>query len=198
MNRGTRALGTIAVMLLGWPALAQQSSFVPVTPCRVVDTRNPAGALAGPALAPRSPRTFPIADSTCLPPGASAMAYAVNVTIVPPGATPGKLNLNSPVGFVTVWPSGQPMPVASTINSWLGTVAANFAIVQAGFAGALDVYSTDKTDIIIDLAGYFTPIPANTVTYGRGLMSVTMPGPDGGQSVEVLVDSTVYPIPGKP
>ena len=34
-------------------------AFVPVTPCRVEDTRNPTGTFGGPALAANSSRSFP-------------------------------------------------------------------------------------------------------------------------------------------
>lgn len=168
-----------------------QSTLIPITPCRMVDTRNPVGPLGGPILVARIPRTFPILSGTCLPTSVKPAAYAINVTIVPPGATPRKLNLSNPVGFVTVWPTGQTMPIASTLNSWLGTVAANFAVIASGAAGSIDVYATDPCDLIIDVMGYYVRTDS-ILTYGLGLMTVTFPDPDGGPSTtQVLIDTTV-------
>ena len=113
--------------------------FVPVTPCRVVDTRG-----AGGPLFARSSRSFPIPLSVCGIP-ATAQAYSLNVTAVPQG----------PLSFLTLWPSGEPQPVVSTLNSFGGTVVANAAIVPAGTNGAVSVYVSDESDVILDIDGYF-------------------------------------------
>ena len=59
-------------------------TFVPVTPCRVADTRNPAGAFGGPFIAAQGTREFDIPNSACNIP-ATAQAYSVNATVVPHG-----------------------------------------------------------------------------------------------------------------
>src|SRR5207248_8141064 len=56
--------------------------FVPVTPCRVVDTRGPNGPFGGPFLSGGSSRAFAVPNSACGIP-AAAQAYSVNVTVVP-------------------------------------------------------------------------------------------------------------------
>jgi hypothetical protein len=38
-----------------------------------------------------------------------------------------------------------------------GTVVANAAIVPAGKGGAIDVYVTNPTHVILDINGYFAP-----------------------------------------
>jgi uncharacterized repeat protein (TIGR01451 family) len=98
--------------------------FVPVTPCRVADTRNPNGPFGGPSLIAMATRDFLIPNSACGIPS-SASAYSLNVTVVPPG----------PLGYLTVWPSGQPLPLASTLNSLDGRTKANAVIVPAGTGG---------------------------------------------------------------
>ncbi len=118
--------------------------FVPVTPCRVADTRVPAGQFGGPTMTAGSTRSFPIPQGGCSIP-ASAQAYSVNVTVVPDG----------PLGFLSLWPTGQPQPVASTLNSWGGIVVANAAIVPAGTGGAVSVFVSNDTDVILDVNGYF-------------------------------------------
>src|SRR6202142_4072942 len=118
--------------------------FVPVTPCRVVDTRRAGGTFGGPTLAARSNRSFPIPSSGCGIPG-TAEAYSLNVTVVPAGL----------LSYLTLWPAGQPQPNVSTLNSFAGTVVANAAIVPAGTNGAVSVYVSDESDVILDIDGYF-------------------------------------------
>jgi len=118
--------------------------FYPVTPCRVADTRNAAGAFGGPVMSGGSTRVFPIPSSACGIPG-SAQAYSLNLTVAPSG----------PLGWLTAWPTGQAQPWVSTLNSSNGAILANAAIVPAGTNGAVSVYVSDTTHVIIDINGYF-------------------------------------------
>ncbi len=120
-------------------------SFKPVTPCRVVDTRRPVGPLGAPSLAAGAIRSFTVPGACGIP--AQAQAYSVNLTVVPHGT----------LGYVTMWPTGQPQPNASTLNSPDGRVKSNAAIVPAGTGGAVSVFATDNTDAILDINGYFVP-----------------------------------------
>ncbi len=54
-----------------------------------------------------------------------------------------------------MWPTGQSQPVVSTLNDQTGTIVANAAIVPAGTNGAVTVFSTDDTQLLIDINGYF-------------------------------------------
>ena len=135
-------------------------AFYPLTPCRVADTRNPNGPLGGPSLSGGEQRDFPVQESSCnIPSG--AQAYSMNFTIVPKG---GK-----PLGYLTVWPAGQSMPLASTLNDVTGTIVANAAIVPGGTGGDIDAYVTDDTDLVIDVDGYFAAPGAD------GLSLYTLP-----------------------
>jgi hypothetical protein len=120
--------------------------FFPLTPCRIVDTRSTqpsTGAFGPPGLSPYLARAFPISTSPCL--SGSEQAYALNITVVPPGA----------LDFLSVWPVGQSYPGVSTLNSPGGSVLANAAIVPAGANGGIDVLVSDATDVIIDIDGKF-------------------------------------------
>jgi sugar lactone lactonase YvrE len=119
--------------------------FIPVTPCRVADTRWPAGPFGGPIVGLNNSRDFIVPNSGCGIP-ATAQAYSLNLTVVPSGA----------IGYAEIWPTGQPQPVASLLNSD-GRVKANAAIVPAGTNGAVTVYSSDPTQVIVDINGYFVP-----------------------------------------
>ncbi len=119
-------------------------TFYPLAPCRMVDTRNPAGPLGAPSLAPDSSRSFPILSSPCGAPP-SAQAYSLNFTAVPSGI----------LGYLTAWPSGQAQPLASSLNDPNGINVANAVIVPSGAGGAVSAFVTDQTDLLIDINGYF-------------------------------------------
>jgi hypothetical protein len=118
--------------------------FVPVSPCRVVDTRLAAGPLEGPIMKAQQARSFPLATGNCGIP-ADALAYALNATVVPVG----------PLGYLTMWPTGSEQPLVSTLNSLDGRIKANAAIVAAGAGGSINAFVTDAAHLILDVNGYF-------------------------------------------
>ncbi len=126
---------------------AQPLQFVPILPCRVVDTRNSNGQFGGPPITGGSFRSFPIPQGLCFVPSTAA-AYSLNVTLVP---------IHHPVGYLTIWPTGQTQPTVSTMNSLDGRIKANAAIVPAGTNAAVSVYVTDTTNVVLDIDGYFIP-----------------------------------------
>jgi IPT/TIG domain-containing protein len=145
---GTSGASTFTVNPVGaTPAFL----FVPVTPCRIADTRNANGSFGGPALASGSTRSFPIPSSSCGIPSTAA-AYSLNVTVVPNGA----------LGYISMWPTGQAQPLVSTLNSLDGRIKSDAAIVPAGTGGAVSVFATDATNVILDINGYFVPTTVST------------------------------------
>ena len=152
--------------------------FVPVTPCRVADTRGANGAFGGPVMAGGTTRSFAIPGSACGIPN-SALGYSLNVTVVPAG----------PLSFLTLSPTGQSRPLVSTLNSFTGKVVANAALVPAGTSGAIDVFVTDQTHVILDINGYFAPAGASgglafyPVTPCRIADTRGAAGPFGGPSI---------------
>src|SRR5271168_5055754 len=127
------------------PTATAAFQFIPVTPCRVVDTRNPSGPFGGPELAAGTSREFDIPNSSCGIPS-TAVAYSLNVTVVP----------NASLNYLTLWPSGETQPNVSTLNSD-GRVKANAAITPAGTNGGVSVYVSNPTNVILDIDGYFEP-----------------------------------------
>ena len=163
------------------PVNSSNLAFYPLTPCRVVDTRNPTGELGGPSLVAGMERDFALLQSSCNIP-ATAQAYSLNVTVVP----------HSALGYLTVWPASRQQPVVSTLNAPTGAVTANAAIVPAGAGGDIAVYPTDDTDLIVDIDGYFAASGMN----GLSLYGVTpcrvldTRGGNGAFSGELTVDVT--------
>ena len=118
-----------------------------VTPCRIVDTRNPAGPYGGPALAHLGTRNFVLAGQCAIPP--SARAVAVNIAVTQPTNGPG---------FLTLYPAGATRPLFSSINYNAGQTRANNAIVPLGASGDINVYCAQgggTVHFILDVNGYF-------------------------------------------
>jgi YVTN family beta-propeller protein len=131
------------------PPSGSTLAFYPMTPCRIVDTRDPTrGSLGAPSLAANQERDFPVTQSSCIPSGPAIKAYSFNVTAVP---EPDGQRL----GFLAVWPEGTDRPNVSTLNNPTGTIVANGAIVPVGTGGGVAVYPNDTTDMLIDINGYF-------------------------------------------
>ena len=64
-----------------------------------------------------------------------------------------------------LWPAGEQRPGVSTLNSLDGRIKADAAIVAAGASGAVSVYVTQTTDVILDINGYFAPVSASTLAF---------------------------------
>ncbi len=145
--------GTVSVIAgTGSPAPLR---FFPVTPCRLVDTRSNGGPIAG-----ETSRIFnlPQLAQKASPPCASlasAAAYSLNVTVVP----------IVPLGYLTIWPTGEDQPFVSTMNSPDGRIKANAAIVPAGYQGSVNVYVSNTADVILDIDGYFEPPATGTYQF---------------------------------
>jgi hypothetical protein len=69
------------------------------------------------------------------------------------------------LGYITVWPTGENQPLASTLNSLDGEVKANAAIVPGGTGGAISVFATNDTDVVLDINGYFVPATDSNVAF---------------------------------
>lgn len=125
------------------------ADFYTLPPCRVVDTRRPAGPTGGPALATGTARSFPVAGE-CGVPG-DAVAVAANITVVGPTAS----------GHLRIVPWGIATPGTSTINFSRAQTRANSAVLPLGVAGRVAVgselpSSTAATvHFLLDVSGYF-------------------------------------------
>ena len=143
-------------------ALGSPSSdlvYTPITPCRIVDTRN---ANSGGAFVATSTRDFMGwgssfaaqggAPNPCgLPLSTDNAALAVNFAIVGPAAD----------GYITAFPgnlANAAMPLAATLNYYAGDVKANNTVLklnQTGTGPHFKIYSTSASHLIADVVGYY-------------------------------------------
>jgi hypothetical protein len=70
----------------------------------------------------------------------------LNATVVPPGS----------LGYLTLFQDGGSRPGVSTLNALDGAIASNMAIV-ANTDGSIDAFSSDLTQLILDISSYFAP-----------------------------------------
>ena len=99
------------------PGTAIGAPFAALPPTRILDTRQSGGPVG-----PGAVRTVPVAGQGGVP--ANAGAVVMNVTVDQPTAD----------GYVTVFPNGQPTPLASNLNFVAGQTIANLVTAKVGAA----------------------------------------------------------------
>jgi len=156
--------------------------FVPLTPCRVFDTRQ--GSAGGP-LAAGEIRGFVINGSSgFVTQGGNSGGCGVPTGAVPPQATAVVLNLIavSPAGpgDLRAWAYDQPEPLASVLNyaSVPGLNIANGVIVPVAGTGLVpdDIKlhaEVSGTHVVADVTGYFTRFPIETFQSGNKPITLT-------------------------
>ncbi len=126
---------------------APPATFYTLSPCRLVDTRNAAGALGGPALVGSGRRNFTLTNTCGVP--TTAKAISVNLTVTTAAAP----------GFVSLFPGDGIAPPTSNINFSTGQTRANNAVVllATNGAGTLAVLNgaAGTVHFILDVNGYF-------------------------------------------
>lgn len=134
--------------------------FTPITPCRIADTR-----LAGGMILANQTRDFlgsgasflsqGGSDSSCGLPAAPA-SLVMNTTVVDPLAP----------GYLTVFMTGRPRPLAASLNYATGQIVNNQMIAVISLSGqssGFSLYSYATTHVVIDVVGYFDEAKVNFV-----------------------------------
>jgi hypothetical protein len=139
------AAGTLSRGFFYTPA-PRSTGFYTLPPCRVLDTRNAAGPLGGPALAAGQVRTVTLAGSCGIP--SSAVAVSANLTVV----------AGSSGGFAVFPGNAFPLGTANLFFS-AGQVRASDSMLMlatdgTGTVGVLNGGS-GSNDVILDVNGYF-------------------------------------------
>jgi len=191
--------GTVDVVadVQGWYANAVDavgSSFVPVNPARVLDTR--VGTGTGGTVAPIPAGTLiqlQVAGAGGVP-ESGARAVVLNMTVD---------RASGPESYLTVWPSATPRPVASNLNFTRGPAATNLVVAQLGPDGKVNIYNNlGSTDVIADVAGWFaapaTPPPGSRY-YGLTPTRVLDTRTAGGRvGPGAMIDLAVAGVAGVP
>ncbi len=129
-------------------AVPASSTFVPVVPERVLETRTgqPTGQINYSAGRPLIGQTTEVKiigfGSTNVPAGTGTVF--LNVTAAEP----------STAGFVTVFPCGTTRPLASNLNL-NGVSTPAMVSVKIGDGGRVCIFTSGSTDLVVDIMGYF-------------------------------------------
>ena len=134
--------------------------YFTVTPCRLLDTRDPVGPTGGPALSSGSTRNFAAWGSNAracgIPASVNVRAITVNAAIIAP----------TNCGHFILWPrasGSNPPPATSNINFNAGEPAiANGAVVGLGqfsdfqFSAQVGICGgTGTAHLVVDITGYY-------------------------------------------
>lgn len=132
-------------------APAVPADYYGVAPVRLLDTRNGTGGQLGP-LGPGQAVAVALPGTT--PPGITAAV--LNVTVAQPTSS----------GYVTAWPHGTAMPLASNLNFTPGALISNMVTVPVGANRLIDLFnSAGSTHLVVDLTGYYLPGGGGGVRY---------------------------------
>jgi hypothetical protein len=124
--------------------------WYPLTPCRVIDTREGNGALAGPVLSASQTRTFDVTTTpaTCGIPS-DAKSLTVNFTVAE-SQQPGEFR---------AWPADAPWTGTSVLSFKAGANRANNGVLKLATDGSgsfkLMNVSSGTAQLILDVNGYF-------------------------------------------
>ena len=126
--------------VVGYFSRAGGSSLVPLTPTRLRDTRD-----TGTPVGAGSSIDIKVTGGGGVP-TSGVNAVVLNVTVTEP----------TNAGYVTVWPAGEPLPKASSLNFTAGATVPNLVITKVGANGAVSLFNSDgTTHLVVDLLGWF-------------------------------------------
>jgi hypothetical protein len=132
---------------------ASGESYTPVSPVRICDTRsgNPSGLSGAEAqcnnhtLSPGVPQEVQVGGVGGLP-ASGVAAVVVNLTVTGPAAP----------GYLSAYPAGGQAPMASNVNFYANDSVANRGVIELSPSGAIDLVSDVYTNVIVDVAGYYS------------------------------------------
>ncbi len=123
---------------------ADPGRYNPLSPARILDTRNGAGGIAGP-VGTAATIDVQVAGAGGVP-ASGATAVAMNVTVTGPSA-PGSL---------TVYPAGAAVPSLASIVFGSGQTVPNLVVVPLGTGGKVSMFNgAGSTQVIADVAGWY-------------------------------------------
>lgn len=121
------------------------AGIIPVTPGRVLDTRNGVGAPVGPVQENSSIELSVLGQYGV--PRSGVDAVVLNVTVTAPTAW----------SYITVWPTGSERPETSSLNMTAGLTVPNLVVAKVGAGGRVSLFNRfGSTHLLADVVGYST------------------------------------------
>ena len=140
------SLGAGGLAIANAATSAAPTLFHSLSPVRVFDTRTGTGGVPVAKVTAGGTLDVVVRGVNGVP--ADATAVALNVTVVDGTAA----------SFLTVWPTGDPRPLASSLNWTNGDATPNSVTVPIGTAGKVSFFNNAGTvNVLADVAGYYTP-----------------------------------------
>ncbi len=131
--------------------LPRAGRIVALTPARLLDTRE-AGGGAG-RVRPDAPVELIVAGVGGVPP-AGVSSVVLNVTATEP----------STAGYVTVWPTGSPRPLASNLNVMRGDTVPNLVVAAVGDGGKVSLFSSAASaHLVVDVVAFAGDVGGGTL-----------------------------------
>jgi hypothetical protein len=150
---GVSAVGTVCLFtsapahlladVATWYGAAGTSGLVELSPSRSLDTRSGIGVAVG-KVPGNGAITLEVRGRNGVTNDANAVV--MNVTVTNPESD----------GYLTVWPCDQARPEVSNLNFRAGDSVPNLVSVKLSAAGTVCMFSTARTDVLADVAGYLT------------------------------------------
>jgi len=140
------ASGTVHVLadVVGYFRAGTAIGLEPLLPYRLLDTRNGTGGFSG-KIGEGQFIDLQVAGRGGV--AASPQAVALNVTATAPTAA----------SYLTLWPTGEPRPNASSVNMVAGQTIPNLVLARVGSNGKVSIFNaTGSTDVIVDVLGCFS------------------------------------------
>jgi hypothetical protein len=130
---------------LGTPGVGNANGeLTPLTPARILDTRNGTGGRSGP-LGPGETFDLQVTGKGGVP-GAGVSAVVLNVTATEP----------TEASYLTVWPTGNPRPTVSNLNFTPGATVPNLVTVKVGNGGRVTIVNdAGSTHVVVDVVGFY-------------------------------------------
>lgn len=125
--------------------VTEPGTYGPVSPSRLLDTRNGTGAAAG-AVPYTGTITLDVTGAGGVP-TSGVSAVVLNVTVTGPAAA----------GFITAYAAGSKRPLASNLNFVAGQTVPNLVVAPVSAGGNIVLYNgaPGSVHLVADIAGYF-------------------------------------------
>lgn len=162
------------------------STYQAVTPARILDTRTGTGA-ARAAVGPGGQIDVLVTGVGGVP-AAGVAAVVLNVTAT---------DVTGIESFLTVFPTGAPRPLASSLNMLAGQTVPNLVVARVGAGGRVSIYNNSgTTSVVADVQGWYgvpgaggryTPVAPARVLDTRTGAGGTLGKVAGGTSIDLDV-----------